>query len=498
IKEYLSIAPHENKFYFRETGQVLHRSVEGKSDFSAYRATAAWTAIAAYAHNLLAQPWRKEFREIKTYSGFYKHHVEGSLVGGEIMLEMMGYRHSGNSSMILEGPVDPDRVANVSKDSIVALVECQIMRSIYGDLVKAVGDCSWLEVLQYRETHVGSTEQALQGLTYRMHQRRYQDQYHAMDSYGRYQHLVDTCPYISRYCRYNTNVPPGYPAPSQQQLPPVCPVYTPNGYNYGSVQNGYSNPLPAQPSYSCSVPTGQLIELDGPLHSKDNVPQGYSGNTHRRSSSDHITDLRDRYIRSANNSDDYFNKKSSKVKEEGWDSWGYVYQSLENKKANQKDDLLSQPMLDKKQMSILDIDEGLKVLSVNDSHTSSVPDTIYSEKQTYEDKHHDTRRPKHEFTSNTPGVTQTLGREIVRKNNDNYLTLRVKLNDKWECTTCTFHNPEGKEVCEMCGKSKTVGNEVQPLTSGGRQCPQCTLVNEKGVTTCDACGTCLKDSPTYI
>lgn len=59
------MVPHERKFYFRETSEVLHRSVESKEDFSAYRATAAWTAIAAYAHNLLAQPWRKEFHEIK-------------------------------------------------------------------------------------------------------------------------------------------------------------------------------------------------------------------------------------------------------------------------------------------------------------------------------------------------------------------------------------------------------------------------------------------------
>lgn len=65
IKEYLCIAPHDRKFCLDATREVLHRSVETKEDFSAYRATQAWSAIAAYAHNLLAQPWRKEFHEIK-------------------------------------------------------------------------------------------------------------------------------------------------------------------------------------------------------------------------------------------------------------------------------------------------------------------------------------------------------------------------------------------------------------------------------------------------
>lgn len=42
------------------------------------------------------------------------------------MLTLMGYRDTGNGTFTLDGPVDPDRVANVSRDSLVALVECQV------------------------------------------------------------------------------------------------------------------------------------------------------------------------------------------------------------------------------------------------------------------------------------------------------------------------------------------------------------------------------------
>lgn len=72
-----------------------------------------------------------------------------------------------------------------------------------------------------------------------------------------------------------------------------------------------------------------------------------------------------------------------------------------------------------------------------------------------------------------------------------------KNGDKWVCSTCTFINLT-KSACEMCGKSKNVGPEVLPLTSGGRECPTCTLVNKKDANTCDACGSDLKHCPTYI
>lgn len=69
---------------------------------------------------------------------------------------------------------------------------------------------------------------------------------------------------------------------------------------------------------------------------------------------------------------------------------------------------------------------------------------------------------------------------------------------RWNCGTCTYLNTSGRDICEMCGKSRYKGNEDKPLASGGKECPKCTLVNEKDVSICDACHTSLKDSPTYI
>ena len=38
----------------------------------------------------------------------------------------MGYKSNGFGELILEGPIDPDKVASVSKDAIVAFVECKV------------------------------------------------------------------------------------------------------------------------------------------------------------------------------------------------------------------------------------------------------------------------------------------------------------------------------------------------------------------------------------
>lgn len=68
--KYLCNVPHSNKFEFPQTNEVLRRSITSRAAFSGDRASRAWAALAKYAENLIRQPWRKEFWEIKV-DGFY-------------------------------------------------------------------------------------------------------------------------------------------------------------------------------------------------------------------------------------------------------------------------------------------------------------------------------------------------------------------------------------------------------------------------------------------
>lgn len=42
------------------------------------------------------------------------------------MLEIIGYQRVGQSTMVLEMPIDPATVVAVSRDSLMAYVECQV------------------------------------------------------------------------------------------------------------------------------------------------------------------------------------------------------------------------------------------------------------------------------------------------------------------------------------------------------------------------------------
>ena len=66
MKEYLSLVTANQRFYSSTTKVVLYSSILNKSDqFSPAKFAHAWEMLGAYAGNLLKQPWRKEFKEIR-------------------------------------------------------------------------------------------------------------------------------------------------------------------------------------------------------------------------------------------------------------------------------------------------------------------------------------------------------------------------------------------------------------------------------------------------
>ena len=65
VHQYLCLVPQERKFCNALTSVILFESAGWIADFSALKAARAFEAIEKYAANLINQPWRKEFREIK-------------------------------------------------------------------------------------------------------------------------------------------------------------------------------------------------------------------------------------------------------------------------------------------------------------------------------------------------------------------------------------------------------------------------------------------------
>ncbi|XP_033336472.1 PUB and ZnF_RBZ domain-containing protein tamozhennic [Megalopta genalis] len=351
IKEYLCLVPNENKYVFQETADILHRSAATLQDFSGYRAATAWSAISLYAANLLAQPWRKEYRTLRTYSGYYKHEVEANLIGAELMFEQMGYKHTGLGVLTLEGPIDPDKVSSVSRDAIVAFVECQILKQIWENVSQ---NCtiSWLEVLEFRENHVGTPEQAIRALNYRFLEKMHQNRT-KIENYRDYHYAQPTCidaaspsvPYHIMPPNYNmpvsacqtdyryiedTNTAPRYFPPIEHGFMNRCSAYgcLPHGNKYLSDVHANSY-YATMPTYS-RVPTGRLIEVDMPV-SVTNYEK-----LHNRKSSHRIPDLDevDYYRKQSSDGDhcDYgkVDKKAKSIIDRNNYDWDFVYRNLES------------------------------------------------------------------------------------------------------------------------------------------------------------------------
>ncbi|KAH8284579.1 hypothetical protein KR018_004940 [Drosophila ironensis] len=172
LKEFLCVVPHDRKFFLPETEHVLGRSVREHSNFTAQNAIVAFDTISQYANNLYTKPWRKEYRTLKTYSGCYQHDIQSRLVDAEQLFLAMGYRRLSEDTFVLEGPICPDQVSNVSRDAMAAYVECQIMKCIYAGVAGAGYTCTWQEILAYRESYVGGTSQAIKDLVYRQGEKR--------------------------------------------------------------------------------------------------------------------------------------------------------------------------------------------------------------------------------------------------------------------------------------------------------------------------------------
>jgi spermatogenesis-associated protein 2 len=157
MKDYLSLVAPNQRFYYPSTKDVLYNSIlqkKSKEQFSLAKFSQAWEMLGMYAANLLSQPWRKEFREIRVnifnncvmkrlltfcllyfikqlYSGAFKHQIEQQLIGAEDILMTMGYTLDIEyNRLVMQSILDPDRIVIVSRDCLLAKVEAQVIRNI--------------------------------------------------------------------------------------------------------------------------------------------------------------------------------------------------------------------------------------------------------------------------------------------------------------------------------------------------------------------------------
>ena len=76
MHQYLCLVPQDRKYCNALTSVIMFESARWVTDFSALKAARAFEAIEKYAANLINQPWRKEFKEIKVSLVYYKSQLK--------------------------------------------------------------------------------------------------------------------------------------------------------------------------------------------------------------------------------------------------------------------------------------------------------------------------------------------------------------------------------------------------------------------------------------
>lgn len=116
-------------------------------------------AILKYANNLYNQPWRSEYKKIRTYSGYFQHEVQKNLMKPEQIFLAMGYVIGPDNTLVMPGNVCPDQLQGVAYDALIAISEYKIIKRILKNLIAKKGiDISLDVILEIREKYTGSID----------------------------------------------------------------------------------------------------------------------------------------------------------------------------------------------------------------------------------------------------------------------------------------------------------------------------------------------------
>lgn len=134
-----------------ETVRMFYANVVDPS-WNLERAKEALTIIEDYVLNLIDFPWKREFRKIMMYSGFYKNKVEPILKNVDALFSLGGYTIVGNCLELTLLP-DEKRLHGAALELYLACVECTVFQFVL-EKVRSCG-VTLKDLFYRRQTTVG-------------------------------------------------------------------------------------------------------------------------------------------------------------------------------------------------------------------------------------------------------------------------------------------------------------------------------------------------------
>lgn len=531
-----------------------------KPDFSPIKAISAFEGIEKYATNILNFPWRHEFQTIYSFSGYFRV-IENTLFGVRPIFELLGFAFDASTSVfkLIEVPIDPDKVSKIALECLVAIGECKMMLSIYNLAKKDFPNLTWSDIHSIRTDNICNIEGALKLLNdlkttrlidldlpdYSMKKINKLDLLSPPNGVSR--PLFDSCssnnnhilPPPASYLESNLDSFEFIDSKSEELVSPISPQSTSSSFHTNRQPSSQlpQQPLPPPPSFMSVLEPARSPTAKAPM--KENLPMPSSKIDSQSKNIDISSTTRAyNYDNSDNNADGKYQSTKKTVEKDGKKNnsidpdrlLAEIHQFDQFNRKNGSSPTNSAPKsknafsVEKKPLKVaIGGDKGTSggngsgktiVISAERGRTLNIINR-YPKNAKQEVVPSLNQEPEETFvataTINTTGPTTSTSATPLTSSSLAPLKVKVanlpssvvKLNgpsfaSSWACKSCTYINQNGSEVCKMCHKSRSLGNESTPLVSGGRECSRCTLVNSKDDMFCNACNTSLADSPTYI
>merc|ERR1712150_230400 len=155
VYQYLSLAPHPQRFCCEQVWEVLLLSSQYIPNFSPLYAAKAFKLIEKFAAKLINLKIKNHSR-----TEIQKDFIEKHIYGAQKLFMQMGYQFmsTGENILVLDAPVQKDCIISVARDCRIAQTECRIIDSIFRSATDHC-QCTWKDVLDYRFKYIGTPQQ---------------------------------------------------------------------------------------------------------------------------------------------------------------------------------------------------------------------------------------------------------------------------------------------------------------------------------------------------
>ncbi|XP_067650809.1 uncharacterized protein [Haliotis asinina] len=151
VRDSLSRIERQCRFQYQEFWTVIEKTAQmGK--LIPDKAAEAFQNLEKYFILLYKMPWKREFRKLKTYCGYFQSKIRSHLEDPESILCLVGFQPDTANTLVLKGEPDPQLIITVAFECVVATVECEMLSEFHRKMKEGGANVS--DVVRWRDTGV--------------------------------------------------------------------------------------------------------------------------------------------------------------------------------------------------------------------------------------------------------------------------------------------------------------------------------------------------------